>query len=34
MRLEGIVNLSVDRKDLTYDGRRDSFIGAELKFGF
>ena len=34
MRLEGIVNLSVDRQDLTYDGRRDSFIGAELKFGF
>ena len=34
MRLEGIVNLSSDRKDLTYDGRRDSFIGAELRFGF
>ena len=34
MRVEGIVNLSADRRDLTYDGRRDSFFGAELKFGF
>ena len=34
MRLEVIANLSVDPQDLTYDGRRDSFLGGELTFRF
>ncbi len=34
MRLEAIVNLSADRQDLTYDGRRDSFVGGELRYRF
>ena len=34
MRLEGIANLSADPKDLTYDGRRDSFLGVEFSLGF
>ena len=34
MRLEGIVNLSADPQDLTYDGRRDSFLGIEFTYGF
>ena len=34
MRLETFANLATDRKDLTYDGRRDSFAGAELIFSF
>ncbi|MCY4419662.1 MAG: hypothetical protein OXC42_00130 [Gammaproteobacteria bacterium] len=34
MRLESFVNLQVDRKDLTYDGQRDSFVGAELTYSF
>ena len=34
MRLEGIVNLSVDPEDLTYGGRRDSFLGVDFTFGF
>ena len=34
MRLEAIANLSVDPDDLTYDGRRDSFLGAELTLSF
>ena len=34
MRLEGIANLSADPEDLTYDGRRDSFLGVEFSFSF
>ncbi len=34
MRLEGIANLSADPKDLTHDGRRDSFLGVEFSFSF
>ena len=34
MRLEGIANLSADPEDLTYDGRRDSFLGVEFSFAF
>ena len=34
IRFETIVNLSSDPQDLTYDGRRDSFIGAELTYSF
>ncbi|WP_420604406.1 hypothetical protein [Methylobacterium sp.] len=34
MRLEAIVNLSTDPRDLTYHGRRDSFLGVELTFSF
>lgn len=34
MRLEAFANLDTDREDLTYDGRRDSFAGAELIFSF
>ena len=34
MRLEGIANLSSDPADLTYDGRRDSFLGVEFSFSF
>ena len=33
MRLEAIVNLSTDRHDLAYDGRRDSFLGVEFALG-
>ena len=34
MRLEAIANLSVDRRDLAHDTRRDSYLGAELTYGF
>ena len=34
MRLELIANLSADPRDLTYDGRRDSFVGAGLTYSF
>ncbi len=34
MRLEAIAYLSVDRRDLTYDGRRDSFLGVDFTFSF
>lgn len=34
MRLEVIANLSADPRDLTYDGRRDSFLGVDFTFSF
>ncbi len=34
MRLEGIATLSSDPQDLTYDGRRDSFLGVDFSYGF
>ncbi|MYC26356.1 MAG: hypothetical protein F4X56_10645 [Gammaproteobacteria bacterium] len=34
MRFESIVNLSSDPADLTYDGRKDSFVGMDFTFGF
>ena len=34
MRLEAFVNLQTDREDLGYDVRRDSFLGADLTYGF
>ena len=34
VRLEAIMNLSADPQDLTYDGRRDSFLGMEFSFSF
>ena len=34
LRLEGIVNLRADPQDLTYDGRRDSFLGIDLTYSF
>ena len=34
MRLEAIVNLSADPQDLTYDGRRDSFVGVDFTYSF
>ncbi len=34
MRLELIANLSVGPQDLTYDGRRDSFLGVDFTFSF
>ena len=34
LRLEAIVNLRVDPEDLTYGGRRDSFLGVDLSFSF
>ncbi|MDE0031659.1 MAG: hypothetical protein OXU75_00750 [Deltaproteobacteria bacterium] len=34
MRLEAIANLSADPDDLTYDGRRDSFLGVDFTFSF
>ena len=34
MRLEAIVNLSADPEDLTYDGRRDSFLGIDFTYSF
>ncbi|MDE0422209.1 MAG: hypothetical protein OXK76_15180 [Gammaproteobacteria bacterium] len=34
VRVEVIANLRVDPQDLTYDGRRDSFLGAGLTFSF
>ncbi|MXZ44187.1 MAG: hypothetical protein F4Z01_04310 [Gammaproteobacteria bacterium] len=33
-RLESIVNLSSDPADITYDGRKDSFLGIDFTFGF
>ena len=34
MRLEGIAILSADPQDVTYGGRRDSYLGAEFTYGF
>lgn len=34
MRMEAIANLSADPQDLTYDVRRDSFLGLEFTFNF
>lgn len=34
MRFESIVNLNSDPADVTYDGRRDSFLGVDFTFGF
>ena len=34
MRFEAIANLSADPRDLTYDGRRDSFLGVDFTFSF
>ncbi|MCY3821642.1 MAG: hypothetical protein OXH52_20190 [Gammaproteobacteria bacterium] len=34
MRLEAIVNLAADPEDLTYDGRRDSFLGVDFTYSF
>ena len=34
MRLEAIASLSVDPRDLTYDGRRDGFVGVGLTYSF
>jgi len=34
MRLEAIATLSADPRDLTYDGRRDSFLGVDFTFSF
>lgn len=34
LRFEAIANLSSDPEDLTYSGRRDSFIGVELTYSF
>ena len=34
MRLELIATLSADPRDLTYDGRRDSFVGVGFTYSF
>ena len=34
MRLEAFANIDVDPKDLTYGGRRDSFMGVDFTFSF
>ena len=34
MRFEAIVNLQSDPEDLTYDGRRDSFLGVGFTYSF
>ena len=34
VRFEAIVNLKSDPEDLTYDGRRDSFLGVGLTYSF
>ena len=34
MRLEVIAQLTVDRLDLTYDGRRDSFLGLDFTYSY
>lgn len=34
MRFEVIAQLSVDPRDLTYDGRRDSFLGLDFTYSF
>ncbi len=34
MRIESIVVVSTDPEDLTYDGRRDSFIGFDFTYSF
>ena len=34
MRFEAIANLRADPRDLTYDGRRDSFLGVDFTFSF
>ena len=34
MRLESIVVLSADPEDLTWDGRRDSFLGLDFTYSF
>ena len=34
VRFEAIVNLSSDPEDLTYDGRRDGFLGVDFTYSF
>ena len=34
VRLEAIANLRADPRDLTYDGRRDSFLGVDFTLSF
>ena len=34
MRLEAIATVSADPRDLTYDGRRDGFLGVDFTFSF
>ena len=34
MRVEAIATLSADPRDLTYDGRRDGFLGVDFTFNF
>ena len=34
LTLEAIATLSADPRDLTYDGRRDSFVGVDFTFSF
>ena len=34
MRVEAIATLSADPRDLTYDGRRDGFLGVDFTFSF
>ena len=34
MRLEAFANINANPKDLTYGGRRDSFLGVDLTFSF
>ncbi len=34
MRLEVIAQLSVDPRDITYEGRRDSFLGLDFTFSY
>ena len=34
MRLEAIATVSADPRDLTYDGRRDGFLGVNFTFSF
>ena len=34
MRLEVIAQLKVDPRDLTYDGRRDSFLGLDFTYSY
>ena len=34
MRVEGIAYLSADPQDLTYGGRRDSYLGTDFTYSF
>ena len=34
MRLEAIANVKVDPEDLTWDARRDSFVGVDFNYNF